>query len=329
MADVPPPPPRDAVDRAWPAPWGPAQPGAVRVATQERVPLEAITGSVQGEVERGRVDAYRTQIERALQGQGRLPPVTFVQDPRVPGGLVTLDGNHTLQAYRELGFREVPGQVYNADGTRARVEKAQFHPDRVFPADADEAFRRAQRTGGSQAGGVVYGVGGTPENPQVYKFSPDGRYLGTAPPHRRRRARSAPARGAEQAHDARRGSRARAAGRRQRHGPSHRRRGPQQTGSTARSSTWPPTNASTAALGATRPSRVRPRAAERGPDEARTARGRSVLGPAYSSLPAHDLPTWQMTELSRRPRRAPWIVRGPRSGQRFRPEPPVSRRRSG
>lgn len=239
------PPPTGAVDRAWPAQWAALPPGATRVATQERVPLGAVTGSVQGEVRRALVDEKRAQIDRALAGDGRLPEVKLVPDPRNPGGYVAIDQNHTLQAYREAGFRDVPGYVYNDAGVRSRIDKGEFHPDRIFdardvrvvdqfsgtprqqwdarttpgssggtnaqgicsncgtltpgspgidgpaptpppieqarPADADEAFRRAQRTGGSQVGGVVYGVGGTPDNPQVYKFSPDGRYMGTAP----------------------------------------------------------------------------------------------------------------------------------------------------
>ncbi len=52
------------------------------------------------------------------------------------------------------------------------------------PADADQAFQRAMRTGGSQVGNVVYGVGGTPDAPVVHQFSPDGRYLGTTTPDR-------------------------------------------------------------------------------------------------------------------------------------------------
>lgn len=47
------------------------------------------------------------------------------------------------------------------------------------PADADEAYQRAMRTGGSRVGDVVYGVGGTPDSPVVHKFTPDGRYLGS------------------------------------------------------------------------------------------------------------------------------------------------------
>jgi hypothetical protein len=48
------------------------------------------------------------------------------------------------------------------------------------PADGADAFARAQRVGGSTQDGVVYAVGGTGDDHQIYRYTPDGQYLGPA-----------------------------------------------------------------------------------------------------------------------------------------------------
>lgn len=108
---------------------------------------------------------------------------------------------------RRIGVDPASGQIVVLDATRPEV--GQFHghvrtwgeldqaqrnalvdagladrrgnviPPR--PADADAAFRRASSTGGAEVDRVVYGVGGTPDAPEVYRFAPSGQYLGTSP----------------------------------------------------------------------------------------------------------------------------------------------------
>lgn len=47
------------------------------------------------------------------------------------------------------------------------------------PADAAEAFGRAQRFPDAAAGGFVYAVGGSPDDPRFYRMTPAGRWVDT------------------------------------------------------------------------------------------------------------------------------------------------------
>lgn len=128
-----PPPSAALVDRAWPPPSAPPPPGAVITSRQARVPTDTVTGSVQGEVRRATVDRKRDEIRAILDGgPGALPEVRMIPDPSRPGGLVILDGNHTYQAYRELGFREIPGRVYTPDGVQFLRDQVSY-PRQTFP----------------------------------------------------------------------------------------------------------------------------------------------------------------------------------------------------
>lgn len=201
----------------WPQPWPAPPDGRPIWSTRNPVPLADITGSVQGEIRSAFVDGKVDQIRGILEsGRGELPSVRLAPHN---GGWAVIDGNHTLEAYRQLGFTQIPGQTYTPAGVQDYlIPQGAFDPNRVFPIgemrtvdafsgspreqferrqqegqggqgctgctppppDAAQAFQRAQQAGGSTADGVVYGVGGTPDNPQVYRFTPSGQYLGTA-----------------------------------------------------------------------------------------------------------------------------------------------------
>ncbi len=52
------------------------------------------------------------------------------------------------------------------------------------PPDATRAFERARNDPSARHNGEIYAVGGSPDDPRVYRFSEDGRYLGTADSNR-------------------------------------------------------------------------------------------------------------------------------------------------
>lgn len=118
---------------AWPEPYPPPAPGATVIAALDRVPLQRITSSVQGEVQRSIVDAKIAEIRRILDGgPGRLPTVSLAPDGR--GGLTLIDGNHTYAAYRELGFSQVPAKVYNeGPGVAFLQRQGAYNPAGQFP----------------------------------------------------------------------------------------------------------------------------------------------------------------------------------------------------
>lgn len=108
------------------------------------------------------------------QDPGR-PPTTTAGDPGGGGGG---GGCTTCGATPSAGGGGGSGDAPAAaagDGPPADAPP----PPPPRPADADQAFQRAQRAPGSSADGSVYGVGGTADNPQFYRFSPDGTYQGT------------------------------------------------------------------------------------------------------------------------------------------------------
>lgn len=122
-----------AVERAWPKKWPEPPPGARITSTQQRMSVDAVTGSVQGEVRRDIVEKKVAEIQRVLDGgPGELPQVKMVPDPNHPGGHILIDQNHTYQAYKELGFREIPAQVYNDDGVQF-LRNQHSYPDHTFP----------------------------------------------------------------------------------------------------------------------------------------------------------------------------------------------------
>lgn len=108
--------------------------GATVLSTRQRVGVTDVTGAFQGEVRRANVDAKRAEIEQVLTTrQGTLPEVQLVPDPARPGRYAVFDGNHTLQAYREMGVTEFPARVYNAEsGVPYLDRRGAWHPDRRF-----------------------------------------------------------------------------------------------------------------------------------------------------------------------------------------------------
>ena len=124
-----------AIERAWPAPYPPTPPGAVSVRVQQRTPIGAVTSSVQTECERGLVDEKIAVIRKAIATGTPLPLVDMAPDPHRPGGLTLIDQNHTYQAYKELGFKELPGTVRTPAGVEKAIREFAFRPDRLFPIE--------------------------------------------------------------------------------------------------------------------------------------------------------------------------------------------------
>ena len=130
-------PARGALERTWPEKWAPSAPGARVLSAQRRAGISEITGSVQGEVKTSIVNAKKAEIQAILDGAPgaptHLPQVKVVPDPHNPGGYVIIDQNHTFQAYRELGFTEIPVQAYTESGVKWLTGQHSYNPEHYFP----------------------------------------------------------------------------------------------------------------------------------------------------------------------------------------------------
>ena len=126
-----------AVEAHWPEKYPPPAAGARILSTQRRAAIGEITGSVQGEVKASIVEAKKAEIKAILDGAPgapkQLPQVKVVPDPHNPGGWVAIDQNHTLQAYKELGFTEIPTQAYTEGGVEWLKSQHSYNPETYFP----------------------------------------------------------------------------------------------------------------------------------------------------------------------------------------------------